>query len=61
MFALITALVIISGYLVTCDELHYEARRQVLGRIGQGKLLQSETCSIIDHGGLYFFNLLSRV
>lgn len=35
-FALITALVIISGYLVTCDELHYEARRQVLGRIGQG-------------------------
>jgi len=35
-FALITALVIISGYLVTCDELHYETRRQVLGRTTLG-------------------------
>lgn len=31
-FSIITALVILSGYLVTCNELHYETRRQVLGR-----------------------------
>ena len=37
MFALITALVILSGYLVTCNELHYETRRQVLGRTPLGE------------------------
>ena len=36
-FALITAFVIISGYLVTCNELQYESRRQVLGKITLGK------------------------
>jgi len=40
-FALITALVIISGYLVTCDELHYETRRQVLGRTTLGSPIRN--------------------
>ena len=38
MFSLITALVILSGYLVTCNELHYETRRQVLGKTTLGKV-----------------------
>ena len=37
-FCVITALVTLSGYLVTCNELHYETRRQVLGRNTLGKL-----------------------
>jgi len=40
-FALITALVILSGYLVTCDELHYETRRQVLGRTTLGSPIRN--------------------
>ena len=40
-FALVTAMVIMSGYLITCNELHYETRRQVLGRQGNslGKMI----------------------
>ena len=38
-FCVITALVTLSGYLVTCNELHYETRRQVLGRNTLGKIL----------------------
>ena len=34
---LITAMVSISGYLTSCDELQYETRRQVLGRTTLGK------------------------
>lgn len=40
-FALITALVTLSGYLITCNELHYETRRQVLGRTTLGKVFFS--------------------
>ena len=36
-FTLITAMVTLSGYLITCNELHYEVRRQVLGRTTLGK------------------------
>ena len=62
-FALITALVIISGYLVTCDELHYETRRQVLGRTTLGKLLyrkvaSSNTSCLEAHAG--FSRLLMK-
>ena len=38
LFALVTAMVTLSGYLITCNELHYEVRRQVLGRTTLGKL-----------------------
>ena len=36
-FALISAMVILSGYLITCNELHYETSRQVLSRNTLGK------------------------
>ena len=36
-FSMISAFVILSGYLITCDELHYETRRQVLGRVTLGE------------------------
>ena len=38
-FSLLTALVCLSGYLVTCDELSYEATRQIHGRTTLGKLI----------------------
>ena len=38
-FALVTAMVIMSGYLITCNELHYETRRQVLGKTTLGKMI----------------------
>ena len=37
MFTIVTALVITSGYIVSCNELHYETRRQVLQRTTLGK------------------------
>jgi hypothetical protein len=36
LFAIVTAMVSLSGYLVTCNELHYETRRQILGRTTLG-------------------------
>ena len=38
-FSLLTALVCLSGYLVTCDELSYEATRQIHGRTTLGKMI----------------------
>ena len=37
MFEIVMALVLLSGYLVSCDELAYETRRQVYGRSTLGK------------------------
>lgn len=34
---LITAMVSVSGYMISCNELQYETRRQVLGRTTLGK------------------------
>ena len=37
MFSLVIALVAISGYFITCDELEYEAQRQINQRLPLGK------------------------
>ena len=39
MFSIVMALVITSGYMVSCNELHYETRRQLYGRTTLGKSL----------------------
>lgn len=39
MFTLVSALVVLSGYMVSCDELHYETRRQIHGRTTLGETL----------------------
>ena len=38
-FSLLTALVCLSGYLITCDELSYETTRQIHGRTTLGILI----------------------
>ena len=38
---LITAMVSVSGYMIFCNELQYETRRQVLGRTTLGKTKNS--------------------
>lgn len=40
MFTIVSALVIVSGYIVSCNELHYETRRQVYGRTTLGTPLK---------------------
>ena len=40
MISLITALVAISGYFITCDELEYEAQRQIQQVLPLGKFMQ---------------------
>ena len=53
MFSLITALVILSGYLVTCNELQYETRRGVYKKTTLGKNL----CLFYESkiGGAFWF------
>ena len=37
LFVVVTALVVLSGYVVSCNELHYETKRQLYGRTTLGK------------------------
>jgi hypothetical protein len=36
MFVVVAALVVVAGYTVTCNELHYETKRQLYGRTTLG-------------------------
>ena len=45
---LITAMVSISGYMISCNELQYETRRQVLGRTTLGGQFIHLSC-LADH------------
>ncbi len=38
LFVWITAFVVVSGYVVSCNELQYETRRQLYGRTTLGEL-----------------------
>ena len=43
LFVMITAMVMVGGYVVTCNELHYETKRQLYGQStlgNQGNYLQ---------------------
>lgn len=40
-FTLITALVLVGGYVTTCDELHYETKRQLYGRTTLGETIKN--------------------
>ena len=37
LFVIVTALVVLSGYVVSCNELHYETKRQLYGRTTLGE------------------------
>ena len=37
LFVVVTALVVLSGYVVSCNELHYETKRQLYGRTTLGE------------------------
>ena len=54
LFVVVTALVVLSGYVVSCNELHYETKRQLYGRttLGERERLPlfhpgSRICSVI--------------
>ena len=50
LFVIVTALVVLSGYVVSCNELHYETKRQLYGRTTLGELT-------IEHAGPNGFNI----
>ena len=60
LFVIVTALVVLSGYIVSCNELHYETKRQLYGRTTLGErdspsYLNPNPCWALDSTGFKLF------